>query len=417
MRGKVHSGHNLHDRFKDLLSNAHSVDIATAWASPGKHMKVLEDAANRGVKIRAIVGIWGKATHPDALEKLNSITAGDLRIILGGDRLFHPKLYLFTWQGGGIVKRQAWIGSANFTKAGFGSHPGANEEIVLEVGPGERADALADWFQERWDRCHMDFLVSEEIRRYTEDYRRSPPHRHVREITSGWVPDPRDLLGDDSHPLLSLDSLEGYLEVLKECEEHLRVRGRGWEILDPEGRSYVRAISERRKLLLGAERWTQLDAESQKQLKGSYRRKDLEWWGLTGRIVRKSWPAMRQNERKIRANLNTVRQAQDREFPDIAVDAMRELMDIDGIGYGTATLLLTLARPDRLLSLNTRSQKGYGALSRMRPWTLREPENYRELLRWLYRQRWYKDGPPTNKGLDPIWEFRAALVDPFVYEP
>lgn len=164
-------------------------------------------------------------------------------------------------------------------------------------------------------------------------------------------------------------------------------------------------------------RHTQLDAESQKRLKGSYRSKDLEWWGLTGRIVRKSWPAVRQNERRIRDNLNTVRQARDREFPDIAVYVMRKLMDIDGVGYGTATLLLTLVRPDRLLSLNTRSQKGYGALTRMGPWTLREPENYRKLLRWLYRQRWYNDGPPTDKGLDRIWKFRAALVDPFVYEP
>ena len=91
---------------------------------------------------------------------------------------------------------------------------------------------------------------------------------------------------------------------------------------------------------------------------------------------------------------------------------MRALMDIDNVGYGTATLLLTLARPDRLLSLNTRSEKGLGALSRKSPSTLGKPENYRELLRWLYRQQ-----PPTGKGLVRIWKVRAALVDPFVYEP
>lgn len=151
------------------------------------------------------------------------------------------------------------------------------------------------------------------------------------------------------------------------------MNGRGWEILDPQGRSYMRAISDRRKLLLGEACWSKLDADSRRRLKGSYRRKDLEWWGLTGRIVRKSWPAVRQNERMVRANLEAVRQAHDREFPDIAVDAMRALMDIDNLGCGTATLLLTLARPDRLLSLNTRSQKGYGALSRMSPSTLGKP--------------------------------------------
>lgn len=171
MRGKVLCSDNLHARFTALLSKAYSVDIATAWATPGEHLRALDAAANRGVKIRAIVGISGNATHPDALKELSRITAGDLRIVPKGDRLFHPKLYLFERHGGGIVKRQAWIGSANFTRAGFGGHSNANEEIVLEVGPGERADTLADWFQERWDRCRMDSRVSEVIRRYTEDYR------------------------------------------------------------------------------------------------------------------------------------------------------------------------------------------------------------------------------------------------------
>ena len=409
MRGKVLCGDNLHARFTALLSSAHSVDIATAWATPGEHLRALDAAANRGVKIRAIVGISGNATHPDALKELSKITAGDLRIVPRGDRLFHPKLYLFEWHGDGIVKRQAWIGSANLTKAGFGGHSNANEEIVLEVGPGEWADELADWFQERWDRCRMDSPVSEEIRRYTEDWKRSPPHRQVREITSA-VSDRRDLL--DAHRPLTL---RGYRQALKECEEELR--DKGWEVLDPQGRSYMRVISDRRKLLLGAASWSQLDADFQKRLKGSYRGNDLEWWGLMGRMGRTNWPAVRHHEKKIRASLDAVLQAHDDEFPDIAVDAMRELRDIDNVGYGTATLLLTLARPDRLLSLNRASENGLGALASKSPSTLRKPEKYGELLRWLYGQRWYNDGPPTDEGLARIWGFRAALVDSFVYEP
>ncbi len=412
MRPKVLRSDDLLTRFSALLRQACSVDIATAWATPGEHLRALADAAaSRDVKIRAIVGISGNGTHPDALEKLSGIAAGRLRIVPDRDRLFHAKLYLFKWHEGGVVKRQAWIGSANFTRAGFGGYSNANEEIVLEVGPGERVDALADWFQERWDRC-PDSPISE-IRRYAKDWKRSPPNRQVRQITSGAVSARRDLLDDVHRPL----SLKGYHRALEECEELLRGEGRGWKILDPQGGSYMRAISDRHGLLLGETSWSQLDSDSQRRLKGSYRHEDLEWWGLTGRIVRKSWPAVRQNERKVRASLDAVRRAHDREFPDIAVDTMRTLMDIDDVGYGTATLLLTLARPDRLLSLNTRSQKGYGALSGLSPSTLGEPENYRKLLRWLYRQRWYNDGPPTDEGLVRIWESRAALVDSFVYEP
>lgn len=413
MGRKVFAGDDLPRRFKALLSNAHSVDIASAWATPGDHLRALDAAAGQGVKVRAIVGVAGNATHPDALKELSRMTAGDLRIVPKGDSLFHPKLYLFERHAAGIVKRQAWIGSANFTRAGFGGHSNANEEIVLEVGPGERADALAGWFQERWDRCRVDSPVSEVIRRYTEDWKRSPPNRQVRQITLGSVSHRRDLLGDAHRPL----TLEGLQQALKECEEQLRDEGRGWEILDPQGPTYMRVIADRRKLLLGEERWSQLDADSRKRLKGSYRRTDLAWWGLTGTMIRKSWPAMCQNERKIRDSLGAVRQAHDHEFPDIAVDAMREMREIDDVGYGTATLLLTLARPDRVLSLNGASKNGLGALSRLSHSTLGRPKNYRKLLRWLYRQRWYNDGPPKDEGLGRIWQSRAALVDAFVYEP
>ena len=138
MRGTILFGNNLPTRFKHLLKTHTHVDIATALATGGEHLRVLADAASRerrAVKVHAIVGIAGNATRPDALEELSRITAGDLRIVPEGDRLFHPKLYLFGRHRDGIVTRQAWIGSANFTKAGFGGHSTANEEIMLWIGP------------------------------------------------------------------------------------------------------------------------------------------------------------------------------------------------------------------------------------------------------------------------------------------
>ena len=227
MRGTILSGNTLLPRFKNLLTTHTHVDIATAWATGGEHLRALADAASResrGVQVRAVVGITGNATRPDALDELNKIAAIDLRIVEKGDRLFHPKLYLFERHGGGIVKRQAWIGSANFTRAGFGGHSNANEEIVLEVGPGERAEALADWFQERWDRCRMNSPVSEVIRRYTEKWNRDPPDRSLEKIVSGPVSRRRDLLDDDAHRPRTLD---GYRRSLLRCEEMLREEKEG----------------------------------------------------------------------------------------------------------------------------------------------------------------------------------------------
>lgn len=108
--------------------------------------------------------------------------------------------------------------------------------------------------------------------------------------------------------------------------------------------------------------------------------------------------------------------AQGTEFPDVAVEAYQELKGIDNVARGTATLLLTLARPDRLLSLNGPSEKAYGKLSGLPYSTLGETKNYRKLLDWLYKQPWYTDSQPTDEALAQIWRFRAALVDAFVYE-
>ena len=88
----------IQGRFKDLLKAHTRVDIATAWATCGEHLRMLAEATkqeHRRVKVRAIVGTAGNATRPDALKELCGITNGDLRIIWGGGRLFHPKLYLF----------------------------------------------------------------------------------------------------------------------------------------------------------------------------------------------------------------------------------------------------------------------------------------------------------------------------------
>ena len=412
MREVIFSGGNLHSRFKALLETHTHVDIATAWATGGEHLRTLANATSRerrDVRVRAIVGTTGRATHPDALEELNRITIGELRIVPEGDRLFHPKLYLFERHRNGIVSRLAWIGSANFTHRGFGSHSKANEEIVLEVGPGDRADALAGWFEECWDRYSMHSPVSEVLRQYREDWKRRPPHRDVQQIVSGPVSHRKDLLDDDRRPL----TLEGYRQALEECEEILK--DEGWGILSTQSRSYMKAISRRGKLLLGKTRWSDLDLTAQRQLKGGEHNSDLNWWGLMGRIRGRTWPTMCGRETEIRSHLETVVEADDEDFPDIAVDVMRKLIDISYVKTATATLLLTLARPDRLLSLNERSREGLEALSR-NPVKLEEPKNYRDLLQWLYDQPWYADSPAVDEDSARIWRFRAALVDAFVYD-
>ncbi len=224
----------------------------------------------------------------------------------------------------------------------------------------------------------------------------------------------KHLLDDFHRPL----TLEGYRQSLRECEKRLRIERAEWEILAPRGKSYIRAIRRRRELLLCGNDWSKLDPEDLTQLKGGKSNADSNWWGLVGRMDRSNWSAVRDHQATVTAILNKVLKADDSEFPERALHAMQRLTTIKYVKHGTATLLLALTRPDRLLCVNGASRKGLEALCRMSLPSVVKPTHYRELLLWLYRQPWYTNPPADedDEELKRIWNFRAALVDAFVYE-
>ncbi|WP_420636400.1 phospholipase D-like domain-containing protein [Candidatus Palauibacter sp.] len=390
-----------------MLKSATHVDIATAWTTGGEHLRLLESAAGRNVKIRAIVGISGNATHPDALDELFEI--GHLRIVRDEGRLFHPKVYVFHY-GERRVAGRAWIGSANFTDGGFWR----NEEVMLELGGEKEFEELASWFEDRWNQCSTQTPVSAEIKRYRERWKRNPPRRGIMRLASG-VSTRVELLRESQPP-----NFEAYFDALKTCDQMLATRG--WRVFSRKG--YVRALTERRKLLSCPPPWRELPPHRLEALKGSTRARAGAWWGLGGRMSR-NWYAVEKHEMAIRDILKRVRDASPEDFPAIGVWGLDE---IRGLGKGlrrggTATLLLMLTRPDRLLSVNGESTpgaeqgsvRGLATLSGLAPTTLRKPAKYGKLLEWLYDQPWYADEEPVADDLKEAWGLRAGLLDAFVY--
>ena len=60
----------IQGRFKDLLKAHTRVDIATAWATRGEHLRMLAEGTKREqsrVEVRAIVGTAGNADTPGCL--------------------------------------------------------------------------------------------------------------------------------------------------------------------------------------------------------------------------------------------------------------------------------------------------------------------------------------------------------------
>ena len=395
----------LKSRFADRLSGPSRVDIATAWATLGPVLELLCKAAEqRGVKVRAIVGTYGNATHPDALERLRDI--GTLRLVEGRQALFHPKVYIFTGKKGGC----AWIGSANFTDAGFAR----NEEAVHET---QDVDGAVDWFKRRWKDC--DTLDPEAINAYRERRRKQGVSRSL----AGLVGRPVTGTGNRLSLLRDADSWKAYARALDKCDESWLDEGRGWSVLG-ERCSYVHTIEEGRRIARRSS-WVGLTDKERTILLGLRDGVDGVW-GLLGTLIaagmvkgvfnRSNEVQKRRILRRVRNAVEGVINAPDEDFPDAGVMALERICREGGFGHGAATRLLALARPDRLVSVNSKSCAGLATIFDLRPTTLGNPENYRLLLEKLYAAPWYGDRPGRSKRERQLWNMRAGLVDCFVYD-
>ena len=148
--------------------------------------------------------------------------------------------------------------------------------------------------------------------------------------------------------------------------------------------------------------------------------KDSDDWALLGGMLGFTIKAVFGNTvalALVQATVKEVIGARDAAFPGAATDAYGKLTALDGIGPGVATRLLTLARPDRLVSLNAASRRGLADYAGLAVGTLDQPRNYEKLLLHIYRKPWFRSPRP---GLDSrieeeAWSMRAALLDSFIY--
>ena len=406
----------LESRFKERLAGADRVDIATAWATCGPVLEMLCKAAKRKrVKVRAIVGTYGNATHPDALERLRDI--GELRLVERNRAMFHPKVYIFKATKGDC----AWIGSANFTGAGFAR----NEEAVQET---EDVAGAVNWFKRRWKDCGP--LNPGAI----EAYRKRRRKQGVSRSLSGLVGRSESGTGDRLAYLREADGWKEYARALRKCEESWLDEGYGWSVLG-QTCSYVHTIEEGKEIARRTS-WVGITDEERTILLG-LRDGVNGTWGLLGTLGGAGKVNGIFNRSTIAANgvilgrvrdaIEIVISARDRDFPDVAMKALEQIGGEKRFSYGTATRLLALARPDRLVSVNKGSREGLAKAFRVRrrsgkgfdlsPTTLGRPENYRLLLERLYAAPWYGGPPGRGKRERQLWNMRAALVDSFVYVP
>ena len=338
-------------------------------------------------EVRAVVGLWGNLTDPFALRILAKI--GRLHGADAGRR-FHPKVFMFRGDGRAV----AWVGSANFTSGGFGM----NEEALFETSDTE---PVQDWFDDLWE--HTDPLDDDAIDAYAESRKNNPP-----------PPAPRPPNTPDLDPLQLLEGVgdwQSYVAALEQCDGWWSNR-HSWSVLGEQ--SSWRETAEVLHDVVAQPDWDELDQYNRLRLLGLTPGED---WALFGRMRPAALNTVFGPDREaIQDIVLGVVAADDNAFPQLAFESYQALWNTHGVGPGIATRLLTLARPDRFVSVNEASKAGLARVFGRPRTTLGNPRNYARLLTTIYDQDWYRNPAPANPRERAISRKRAALLDSFVYD-
>ena len=389
------SGNQLLPRFTELLGQARQVDIAVAWAKRCDTIRALAEGAAAGTRIRIALGLSMNGTAPDALKALSEFA--ELRIASPRTGIFHPKFYSFRGRHGAIC----WVGSSNLTAGGFGG----NVELVCEceddAGKGQQ------WFEALWD--DLDPNPEPVIAAYIEAYTppASPPRPHYHDDEPEVV------------PLAGQATWGDFVEGLRTRDDYCHYHEYAWDVLG-KTHSYLDTIARGREVAQ-LEDWVNLGPEECDILTANDT--DDGNWGLLGTLnpfTRHDFGAEDGNIRgTIRALVGPVLEVLDDEIVpvDVAHDAVTAIMEIHNFGPAAATRLVTLTRPDCLVSVNSESAAGLGELSDVADTANGLANDYADLLGWVYRQPWFNAPEPDDALERKIWNSRVALLDAFAYPP
>lgn len=395
----------LLDRFNSRVKRANQIDVAVAWANECNALDALKTFAANGSVVRAIVGIAGNATHPNALRTLQKYAR--LRIHDSLDGLFHPKLYIFHENG----TRYCWIGSANLTRAGFEQ----NNELVLESE--DVRGAAFEWFETCWNSLGDEESSGQLLDIYERDWK--PPQawpqteKNYHRSSSRGQGEFAEYLSDWNSFVVQLAEAELYWSARWNRESPITGEGETWLETITLGQRVVRRedwsslSKEDRYLLLGRDPYGQLGS-----MRGA---------GLANNIFRVDSSENLEIRRQIRNALQPCITASDNRFAEVACDFIEEVSSIDGFAGALATRLLALARPDRAVSVNRGSSAKLAALTGLPQTSLAKAprgkgKSYLDLLHWLEQQKWYSNPQPQGSREKLYASVRAALFDALVYE-
>jgi HKD family nuclease len=385
------SGLNLSRRLKELTKASEEIAIAVAWTSDWAGLRdVLMSGNIPKEKIRILTGVGGYMTDPDVLKLIDQHAS--LRIYgHATGQLYHPKLYLFS----SSEARICLVGSANFTRRGFQE----NVELVLEV-QDESGSGLKE-FEHLWDSAQAKVLSEFELAEYTEkrrDFLKSIPAPAAAVLFRETDPD----------EVKRGDVLKGgwksYVEELQR--------------LDPSAGSELDlgnwlSVLNRRDSFIKRDWARDLNQED---LSLMYGKGDYAPFGRLPAINQQKFLGSKGKANRLIVGKALTEVMAMKVFQEPMVQKVFEnLTAINGCGSALATRLLLLARPDWFVVVNKKSFEGLTKRFGMPVPQTVTAKLYAELLGKVQAQPWWKSLEPEIESERTLWKYRAALIDPLVY--
>ena len=222
-----------------------------------------------------------------------------------------------------------------------------------------------------------------------------------------------------NRPDIPIDvSWAGYWQALQECDAWWRRSPYSFSIFPP-GHSWVGMIRTLHPFM--NQDWSHLNSGQQKRILGCAAR-DHDNWALLGQIrgpARNAVFGSSATRRRIETIIKCVISARDAVFLETATSAYGSLTNLHGIKKACASRLLTLACPDRCVSLNSASEHDLATYGAKAPTRFTDAKSYGKLLQRIHQQPWFpRPDPGFGSSLEEeAWSRRIALLDAFIYSP
>lgn len=382
---------------KQLTRKCRQLRWAVAWAShdfPLFHLLKENES-----KIRQMtVGIHFYQTHPNFISAFLNHDA--VRFVMNPDGVFHPKLYLFEFEGG---EWECVTGSPNLTHGGFAANAEVavhftNLDLDAATAYSEITTAL-DGFAVFGKK-----LKESELEAYRAIWKRQQ-HR-LSPLSGTYDPEPGKKRTKKS-PLdvpLFVATWPEYFESVKEDTEHT-TKGR------------VAVLEEARRLFATHKQFSNIGDEERKGIAGFVRTEALDWlWfgSMAGHGYYKQ--AINLNSRQVSDALDAIPltgKVTQAEF-DRFVETLRTAFT--NVGIATATRLLTFKRPDYFVCLDSKNRDKLCDEFDI-PKNVDLDDYWEKVVERITDSNWWNSPEPTEELELRIWKCRAAFLDVRFYEP